>query len=166
MDKLQWFKFTPSDWTMGKISRMSNAIQGEYIRFCCTYWNKRCVMSESDAQIEFSKVSYRKLLDANILTIKDGYVKILFLDKQMEDIAKISEQASIAGKASARARAKAKQKSTPVQRNVNDSQQNKNKTKKEDVYREFAHLYITRSDYFELLEIYDKSDIDEIIDRI
>ena len=49
MDKLTWFKFSPSDWIMGKISKMPLKIQAEYLRFICIYWNKGCIVTKEDA---------------------------------------------------------------------------------------------------------------------
>ena len=55
MDKLQWFKFTPSDWMMGKIQRCPEITQARFMRLCCLYWNKECLLSIEDAEIEIDK---------------------------------------------------------------------------------------------------------------
>ena len=120
MDKLQWFKFRPSDWTMGRISKMSFATQGEYIRFCCIYWNKECIMTIEDAKLEFKKTTFDNLITNKVLKTEDKHIKINFLDEQMEAINSMREVNSIAGKISAKKRkllSKNNDRSTTVQRN-------------------------------------------------
>ena len=55
MSKLTWFKFTPSDYMMGKIQRCPEVTQARFIRLCCLYWNKQCELTYEDAEIEIDK---------------------------------------------------------------------------------------------------------------
>ena len=61
MDKLQWFKFRPSDWMMGKIMRCDEITQARYMRLVCLYWNKGCDLSYEDAEIEIDKKHLNKM---------------------------------------------------------------------------------------------------------
>lgn len=169
MSKLNWFKFTPSDWTMGKISRTSLTIQGEFIRFCCVYWNKDCWIAESTAKQELSDKTYKVLIAKGILkehtTDEHKVVKIDFLDEQLDDIHRLKQIASKAGQASAEARRKIKQNSTHLQRNPTD----KIEIEKENhniLFREFNHLSITIAENNKLLDEYSQETINQILDSI
>jgi hypothetical protein len=175
MSKLNWFKFTPSDWTMGKISRTSLTIQGEFIRFCCIYWNKDCWITESTAKQELSDKTFKTLISRGVIKSISAYTKISdtteqviridFLDEQLNDIHRLKQIASKAGQASAEARRKIKQNSTHVQRNPTD----KIEIEKENhniLFREFNHLSITIAENNKLLEEYSQETINQILDSI
>jgi len=176
MDKLQWFKFYPSEWMMGKISRLPLHTQGEWVRLCCIYWNKSCSLTRQDAKFELSEESYKLLHHANILKISDdGYIQIQFLDQQFEKISETSIKNSNAGKLSGIARRTKKgttverplnDRLTTVERNTNESEQIKIKIKKQDIYREFDHLSITLSDYQKLCSIWETEEVIQVIDSI
>lgn len=91
MDKLQWFKFSPSSWMMGRILRQPDTVQAAFMRLCCVYWNKECVMSIEDAQIECG-ASYEALVSAKIIKTNNASIIISFLDEQMEEIIKTSKK--------------------------------------------------------------------------
>jgi len=86
MDKLQWFKFTPSDWIMGKIQRCEEVTQARFIRLCCVYWNKYCIMSYDDAEIEIDKNHLDILINKKIIKNKNGNIDIFFLLEQFKKI--------------------------------------------------------------------------------
>lgn len=118
MDKLQWFKFYPSDWMMGKIMRCPEITQARFLRLCCLYWNKETSMSEEDARIEIDDEHFDILLKKKIILLVDGYISITFLNDQLVGIMETSKKASIAGKKSAeRRKAIAEQKKTLVEQN-------------------------------------------------
>lgn len=161
MDKLTWFKFSPSDWIMGKISKMPLKIQAEYLRFICIYWNKGCIVSKEDARLYFSDQAWEKLNEFKILNINNGDVSILFLDKQMESINDISIKRSEAGKKSAEIRAKKNISSTSVKQNPADKIR-----KEKNIYREFDHLSISVDEYEKLSSEYTIKKIDDCLDSI
>lgn len=92
MDKLQWFKFTPSDWMMGKIQRCPEITQARFMRLCCLYWNKECLLSIEDAEIEIDKEHLDILINKKIIKSENEFVKIDFLDEQMDGIIETSEK--------------------------------------------------------------------------
>lgn len=163
MNKLDWFKFSPREWTMGSISRMPLTVQAEYIRFCCTYWNDDCNVSEARARVELSKKTYLRLSQSGLLVIEGGQVRIHFLDAQRRDIDVLRENARKAGIASAQARAqrKANARSTPAQQNSTEKDK-----EKENVYRSFAHLSITHAEYKKLIDIWSEDNVNHVLDSI
>lgn len=163
MDKLQWFKFRPSDWTMGRIQKTSNAVQGEFMKFCCSYWNKQCDMTTTQAQFEFTNKAWKKLIDLEIIKINEGRAHVLFLDEQMLGIDDMRQKASKAGQASAKKRIENKRSSTTVQRNPTEKRREE---KKENIYRAFDHLSMSNEEFKKLNKEYDAEMINFVLDQI
>ena len=111
MDKLQWFKFTPTDWVMGKIQRCPEITQARFMRLICLYWNKECVLSYEDAEIEIDKEHLDILISKKIIKIEDNFLLIEFLNEQLENIAETSQKRR---EAVLQRWAKVKQKDTSV----------------------------------------------------
>ena len=111
MDKLQWFKFTPTDWIMGKIQRCPEITQARFMRLICLYWNKECVLSYEDAEIEIDKEHLDILIGKKIIKIEDNFLLIEFLNEQLESIAETSQKRR---EAVLQRWAKVKQKDTSV----------------------------------------------------
>lgn len=97
MDKLSWFKFTPSDWMMGKIQRCPDITQARFLRLCCLYWNKECELSKDDAIIEIDKEHFDCLESKKIISCIDGVINISFLDEQFLDIQEMKHGRSKSG---------------------------------------------------------------------
>jgi hypothetical protein len=92
MDKLQWFKFSPTDWTMGKIQRCPELTQARYLRLICLYWNKECILSLEDAEIEIDKEHLDILLSKKIIKSENDFIVIDFLNEQLEEVAEKSQK--------------------------------------------------------------------------
>lgn len=92
MEKLIWFKFNISDWMMGKIMKCPEVTQARFIRLCCLYWNKECMLSHEDAEIEVDEDHLKILLSKKIVMSIDGFINIKFLDEQNEGILETSEK--------------------------------------------------------------------------
>jgi uncharacterized phage protein (TIGR02220 family) len=92
MDKLQWFKFTPTDWIMGKIQRCPEITQARFMRLICLYWNKECLLSYEDAEIEIDKEHLDILISKKIVKIEDSFLIIDFLNEQLDGITETSEK--------------------------------------------------------------------------
>ena len=86
MDKLQWFKFTPTDWIMGKIQRCPEVTQARFLRLCCLYWNKECILSYEDSEIEIDKEHLEILINKKIIKVIDNLIFIDFLVEQFKEI--------------------------------------------------------------------------------
>ncbi len=92
MDKLQWFKFMPTDWVMGKIQRCPEITQARFIRLICLYWNKECILNYSDAEIEIDKEHLDILIAKKIVKIENDFLIIDFLNEQLYGIAETSKK--------------------------------------------------------------------------
>lgn len=92
MEKLQWFKFNPSDWVMGKIQRCPEITQARYIRLICLFWNKEGHLPYEDAEIEVDKEHLDILVSKKIIKIEDGFVIIDFMNEQLFEISKTSQK--------------------------------------------------------------------------
>lgn len=114
MDNLQWFKFSPSDWMMGRIQRQPAQVQVDFIRLCCKYWQKDCSLLIEDAQLEAID-SYDVLVRHRFITLDEDYIRISFLDEQYEFANAKRNKASEAGKRSAEVR----KRSADVQQTFN-----------------------------------------------
>lgn len=91
MDKLQWFKFSPTDWVMGKIQKTPEITQARFLKLACLYWNKECVLSVSDAEIEVDKEHLDILINKKVIKISGENIVIDFLDEQLLGVKEISE---------------------------------------------------------------------------
>ena len=96
MDKLQWFKFTTSDWMMGKIQRCPEITQARFLRLCCLYWNKECVLSIDDAEIEVDKEHLNILISKKVIKIYQENIFIEFLNEQLDEVCETSEKRRVA----------------------------------------------------------------------
>lgn len=97
MDNLQWFKFSFSNWRMGKIQRCSEVTQARFINLCCLYWSKECTLSYEDAEIEIEKEHLDILIRKKIVLKSDDFINISFLDEQFSEIEEKSNNRSLSG---------------------------------------------------------------------
>jgi hypothetical protein len=95
MDKLGWFKFSPSSYMMGRIQRCSEIAQSRFIRLCCVYWNHNCEMLVEDAKLEVETSCFNELIKNSVLYSDDEYVFIRFLDDQYSEIEKTSNKGKL-----------------------------------------------------------------------
>jgi len=129
MDKLQWFKFTPTDWVMGKIQRCPEITQARFMRLICLYWNKECVLSYEDAEIEIDKEHLDILVSKKIIKLDEDLLVIDFLNEQLENISETSEKRR---KAVLQRWAKVKQKDTSVSKKDTSVLQNDTEKSREE----------------------------------
>lgn len=92
MDKLPWFKFLPTDWIMGKIQRCPEVTQARFMRLICLYWNKECILTLEDAEIEIDKEHLDILIGKKIIKLVDNFISIEFLNEQLESISETSQK--------------------------------------------------------------------------
>jgi hypothetical protein len=86
MEKLQWFKFSPTDWVMGKIQRCPEVTQARYLRLVCLYWNKEGILSYEDAEIEIDKEHLDILIAKKVIKVENEFISINFLKEQLKEI--------------------------------------------------------------------------------
>lgn len=96
MEKLTWFKFVISDWMMGKIQKCPEVTQARFMRLCCLYWNKECMLSYEDAEIEIDDDHLKILLSKKIVIHNQEFITIKFLDEQNDGVVSLSDKRSAA----------------------------------------------------------------------
>jgi len=97
-EKLQWFKFTPSDWMMGKILKCPEITQARFMKLCCLYWNKECNLSYEDAEIEVDEEHLENLIKKKVIKVEDDNIIIEFLKEQDSEILNDKGNRSNSGK--------------------------------------------------------------------
>ena len=117
MKQLPWFKFSPADWMMGRISRQSCEVQVAFLRLCCIYWNAECVMSYEHAELETDGY-LEKLIALKMVEVYEDGISIKFLDIQFSEGKQKREKMSNAGKVSAERRMN--KMATNVQHTLNE----------------------------------------------
>jgi hypothetical protein len=85
MEKMQWFKFSISEWKMGKIQKCTPEAKSSFMELCCLYWINETKLSIEDAIIECDEVNYKNLLSKKVIKEVGGFIKIYFLDEQFEN---------------------------------------------------------------------------------
>lgn len=167
MDQLQWFKFSPANWTMGRISKMPYDIQGAYLRLCCIYWNKECILTINDAELELLDVpeAYDKLVQYGIVKTLTKHIQIEFLDEQYEAIMKRKQILSEAGKrgvkakqSKAKGKAKGRLRETPADKIRED--------KNREIYLSIEHLTLYQDEYVKLCEVWAEPLVQNVLDAI
>jgi len=137
MAYLSWFKFTPSDWIMGKIQRTSEVTQARFMRLICLYWNKHCILSYEDAEIEIDKEHLDILISKKIIKVENDFIMIEFLNEQLGTISETSEKRK---KAVLQRWAKVKQNDTSVSNINTNVLQNDTDKIREDKIREDKNI--------------------------
>ena len=92
------------DWATGRIMKRSKESQADFIWLCCKYWNEGCKMTLEDATLETCEDTMSELVKFKIVKLTGKNISISFLDQQYTGALKITEKASLAGKASAETR--------------------------------------------------------------
>lgn len=144
MDNLQWFKFSPADWMMGRIQRQPPQVQVDFLRLCCKYWQKDGDLNIEDAEIE-AMDSYSALVKYKIIKEENKVITIDFLDEQLDALAGKRKQASEAGKRSAEARKRKKEtndRSTTVNKPFNENEQSRVEESRKETLTEFDIFWL------------------------
>lgn len=128
MKQLPWFKFSPADWMMGRISRQSCEVQVAFLRLCCIYWNAECEMTVEHAELECDGY-FERLVALKMVEVIGDKIGIKFLDIQFNEGRQKREKMSNAGKASAEQRFN--ERSTNVQQTFNGRSIEKSKSREE-----------------------------------
>ena len=117
MKQLPWFKFSPADWMMGRISRQSCEVQVAFLRLCCIYWNAGCEMTVEHAELECDGY-FDRLVTLKMVEVIGDKIGIKFLNIQYDEGREKRQKMSNAGKASAER--KFNERSTNVQHTFNE----------------------------------------------
>lgn len=96
--ELNWFKFSPLGWLTGRIKKESPKVQVAFMDLMCIYWKNGCKMTEEQAKLEIGE-HLNRLVSRQIVKIDSGFIRVDFLDQQLNDIEEVSEQKRTAAKA-------------------------------------------------------------------
>lgn len=130
MKQLPWFKFSPADWMMGRISRQSCEVQVAFLRLCCIYWNAECEMTVEHAELECDGY-FERLVALKMVEVIGDKIGIKFLNIQYEEGREKRQKMSNAGKASAER--KFNERSTNVQHTLNECSIEKSREEKSKI---------------------------------
>ena len=144
MKQLPWFKFSPADWMMGRISRQSCEVQVAFLRLCCIYWNAECVMTYEHAELETDGY-LEKLIALKMVEVYEDGIGIKFLDIQFSEGKQKREKMSNAGKVSAERRMN--KMATNVQHSLNESSIEKRREEKNKSREDKSKGTYTREDF-------------------
>lgn len=127
--ELPFFKFSPSEWLIGKISFQSLELQGAFIQFISVCWKNNGSITSDDIDFRITKDNLNKLIDLGFVINVEGNLSVKFLSEQITDFKEVIEKRTIAGAKGGQA--KAKQVLAIAKQNVADK--DKDKDKEEDI---------------------------------
>lgn len=134
--ELPFFKFTPTEWLVGKISFQSLEVQGAFIQCCCMFWKNSGVIKVDDMDYRIGKDNLAKLIEYDFVKVIDDFLRIEFLEEQLFSFEGVRRSRSLSGIKSAEKKAEAKkalveanstnveESSTSVEENSTSCQQN------------------------------------------
>lgn len=109
MNNYDWFKFSITDWMMGRIQKESPEIRASFIDLLCHYWKDECNLSIEKAELLTEVEHVKRLIDRKLIGENNGNIVIKFLDKQREHVTGISQTRSEIGSKGGQASAKQRQ---------------------------------------------------------
>ena len=166
MKELPYFKFYVNEWLSGDIELLSFEAQGVFIRLCSYYWSKECVMKLERSKKRFKgfEDAFDELIDEGIIKIEDDYIKISFLDSQLNEREYLSKTNSANGKKGGRPKKKpieseekpialnSESEEKPIEKPIeseskanqsNIEEKRREKKRKEDIINDIYSLYPT-----------------------
>lgn len=142
---------------MGRIQREHNDTIVSYLRICCQYWKKGCLMNVEDAKLECEEKEFNSLILKKIIKIESENIIIDFLDEQFIEITGQKKQASEAGKRSAELRRLLNANATTVERPLNDRATDKIRIDKIRIEKDIKDRKLKFSESLKpFLEVYGK----------
>jgi hypothetical protein len=106
--ELPFFKFTPTEWLVGKISFQPLEVQGAFIQCCCMFWKNSGVIKIDDIDYRIGKDNLSKLIEYDFIKVEDGFLRIEFLEEQLVSFEGVRRNRSLSGIKSAEKKAEAK----------------------------------------------------------
>lgn len=84
--ELPFFKFYPTEWLLGKISRETKEIQITFLKVCCWYWQKDCDITYDDIIFYEDEKLVNTVIEKKYIKVgKNGKISIKFLDEQISE---------------------------------------------------------------------------------
>ena len=164
--ELPYFRFTVSEWLNGDISMGGYEHKGLFADICAWYWFKDCSITIEMLHNKYNNTQLLDdLFDYGVLKSDDENVVIEFLDEQFDTLNILLKDRRRAGRKGGKQKAsnaKAKLKQTS---SYKDKDKDNNKDK--EVYREFAHLSLSKEEFESIKATgYTQRRIDDILDSI
>ena len=111
--ELPYFKFEPAEYLTKDISFCSLSAQGLFINICSYYWQRNCKLTKEQLLKRLNyKDELNELIDEGVIDLDGSNISLKFLDIQLVDVAKTSNQNSINGAKGGRPK---KAKSNPIE---------------------------------------------------
>mgnify|MGYP006921341893 FL=1 len=86
--ELPYFKFEPNQWENGNIQICSRECKGLFVDLCCMYWSRIGNLPYKLAVQKLcggNAVALDSLYEDNIIKIEDGFIRIDFLEEQLNE---------------------------------------------------------------------------------
>ena len=106
--ELPFFKFTPTEWLVGKISFQPLEVQGAFMQCCCMFWKNSGVIKVDDMDYRIGKNNLSQLIEFDFIKVEDGFLRIEFLEEQLVSFEGVRRSRSLSGIKSAEKKAEAK----------------------------------------------------------
>lgn len=166
--ELPFFKFSPTEWLIGKISFQPLEVQGAFIHCVCKYWKKFGEMKVDDVEYIIGESMLDILVDKGFVKRDGENLSIDFLEEQLQDFEGIREKRRIAGAKGGQAKyklkkANAKQVLANAKQNLADKDKDKDKEEKEKVL-DFVSL--TRSEIVKLKEEFGDDGFNWMVEKL
>tara|TARA_R110002051_G_scaffold34523_1_gene76834 strand:+ start:208 stop:666 length:459 start_codon:yes stop_codon:yes gene_type:complete len=82
--ELPFYKFYPTEWLLGKISRETIEIQITFLKVSCWYWQKDCDITYDDIIFYEDEKLVKIVIEKGYIKLgKSGKISIKFLDEQI-----------------------------------------------------------------------------------
>lgn len=105
--ELPFFKFTPTEWLVGKISFQPLEVQGAFIQCCCMYWKQNGLLTRKDIDYRAGKQNMNTLVEYEFVKEDEfGNLKIDFLEEQLLHFSRIRSKRAEIGAVGGIAKAK------------------------------------------------------------
>lgn len=103
--ELPYFKFEPAEYLTKDISFCSLSAQGLFINICSYYWQRGCNLTKEQLLRRLNhEQELNELISEGVIDLKDGVIKIKFLDNQLLEVESTSVKNSVNGKKGGRPR--------------------------------------------------------------
>lgn len=103
--ELPYFKFEPAEYLTKNISFCTLSAQGLFINICSYYWQRNCKLTKEQL---IKRLNYlpelNELISEGIIDLKDDFIVIKFLDKQLIEVTEKSKTNSSNGSKGGRPR--------------------------------------------------------------
>lgn len=135
---LPYFKFIATEWMTGNIIYEPFEVQGLFINICALYWNRGGILSEVEMVQRYKKKSLIAKLSGRFFSVSDGFIKIDFLDEQLNERQRLSEINSRNGKKGGRGhslenKANAKRNESEIKANESNIEKEKEEDKEKEI---------------------------------